>query len=85
MQQLLGDEACDTGTAFLHALFLQRLPSNVQMVLVSTPDTGNLEDVAQLADKIMEVAIPSRSISAISTTPELEYLCNEVAELKSML
>ena len=29
------------------------------MVLASTPDTGNLEDVAQLADKIMEVAAPS--------------------------
>ena len=55
------------------------------MVLASTPNTGNLEDVAQLADKIMEVAIPSPSIFTISTTPELEYLRKEVAELKSML
>ena len=66
MQQLLGDKARDTDSAFLHELFLQCLPSNVRMVLPSTPDTENFEDVAQLADKIMEVTIQSPSISAIS-------------------
>ena len=32
------------------------------MILASTPDTGNLEDLAQLADKIVEVAVPPPSI-----------------------
>ena len=53
MQQLLGDKARNTDGAFLRELFLQRLLSNVRMVLASTPDTGNLDDLAQLADKIM--------------------------------
>ena len=46
---------------------------------------GNLDDVAQLADKIMEVATPSPSIVAVNTPSELERLRSEVAELKSML
>lgn len=85
MEQLLGDKARNTDSAFLRELFLQRLPSNVRMVLASTPDTGNLHDVAQLADKIMEVATPPPPIAAINTTSELEHLRSEVAELKSML
>ena len=85
MQQLLGEKAHDTYDAFLRELFLQRLPPNIWMVLTSTPDTGNLEDLAQLADKIVEVAVPSPSISAISTTTEIEHLHKEVAGLKSML
>jgi len=85
MQQLLGDKAQNTDDAFLRELFLQRLPSNVRRVLASTTDTGNLDDMALLADKIMEVATPAPSIAAISTTSELERLRKEVAELKSML
>ena len=83
MQQLLGDKANTTDGAFMRELFLQRLPSNVRMVLASTPDTGNITDLAQLADKVMEVASPS--VSGITTTTELEQLRQEVAELKAML
>ena len=53
---------CDyavTDGVFLREIFLQRLSQNVRIVLASTPDTGNLEDLAQLADKIVEVAVPS--------------------------
>ena len=85
MEQLLGDKARTTDGAFLRELFLQRLPQNVRMVLASTADTGNLDDVAQLADKIMKVATPSLSIAAVSTPSELECLRSEVAELKSIL
>ena len=55
--------------------------------MLQTPDTGNLDELAQLADKIMEVAIPSGpTIAAVSsTTSELEDLRKEVAELKSLL
>ena len=55
------------------------------MVLASIPDTGNLDNLAQLADKIMEVTTPSPAIAAVSTTSELEHLRKEVAELKLML
>ena len=53
------------------------------MVLTSTPDTGSLNDLAQLADKIMEVATPSVSIVHKST--EFEHLRQEVAELKMLI
>ena len=62
-----------------------RLPPNIHMILASTPDMGSLNNLVQLADKIMEVATPSPAIAAVSTTSELVHLCKEVAELKSML
>ena len=83
MQQLLGEKANTTDAAFLRELFLQRLPSNVRMVLASTPDTGNIAELAQLADKVMEVAAPA--VSGITTTDELGQLQQEVAELKAVL
>ena len=85
MQHLLGEKAQDADNAFLHELFLQRLPSNVPIVLASTPNMGSLNILVQLADKIMEVATPSPAIAAVSTTSELEHLHKEFAELKSML
>jgi len=42
------------------------------VVLASTPDAGSLENLAQLVDKVMEVAVPS--ISRITATTELEQL-----------
>ena len=83
MQQLLGDKATNTDAAFMRELFLQRLPSNVRMVLASTPDTGNIEDLAQLADKVMEVAVPS--VASVTTSTELQQLRQEVTDLKGML
>ena len=82
MQQLLGEKV-NTDAVFMRELFLQRLPSNVCMVLASSPDTGNIEELAQLADKVMEVAVPS--VASVSTNTELERLREEVAGLKSML
>ncbi|ETW97053.1 MAG: hypothetical protein ETSY2_45280 [Candidatus Entotheonella gemina] len=43
MQQLLGDHTAEANTTFLRALFLQRLPSNVRMVLASTADSMDLD------------------------------------------
>ena len=59
MQQLLGDKAATLDSSFFRELFLQRLPSNVRMVLASTGDTIALDKVAQHADRIMEVAVPT--------------------------
>ena len=39
MQQLLGDHGTTTDNSFLRELFLQRLPSNVRMVLASADST----------------------------------------------
>ena len=87
MQQLLGDKAIDK--AFMRELFLQRLPSNIRMVLASAHDeTTDLEKLAQLADKVVEVATPAASISSVSASQvaaELERLRTEVSCLKSLV
>lgn len=69
MQQLLGDRPGVTDGSFLKELFLQRLPHNVRMVLASTPDTTSLDKLAELADKILEVAAPPPPSVAAATTP----------------
>ena len=83
MQQLLGDKANNTNGAFIRELSLQLLPSNVHMVLASTPDTESLDELTQLANKIMEVATPS--VSSVHTATEFEHLRLEVAELKLLI
>ena len=67
-----------TDGSFLRELFLQRLPANVRMVLASTPDNTSLEKLADLADKIMEVATPP--IANVTTT--LPALATEVTQLR---
>ena len=64
MNQLLGDRP-GLDSSCLRQLFLHRLPHNVCLVLASIPDGTSLEALADMADKIMEVAPPS--ITAITT------------------
>ena len=67
----------------LRELFLQRLPANV---LASTADQANLENLAQLADKVVEVATPSvATVSATCFSDEFERLCAEVASLRKVV
>ena len=86
MQQLLGDKAGAMDSSVLRELFLQRLPANVRMVLASTPDTANYENLAQLADKVVEVAAPSVStVSATHLSDEFERLRAEVTSLRKVV
>ena len=59
LQQLVGDRATTIDSTFLLDIFLQRIPNNVRMVLASTLDTVSLAKLAELADKIVEVAAPT--------------------------
>ena len=68
MQQLLGDRP-GIEPSFLQELFLQRLPQSVHMVLASTPEGTALSTLAEMADKVMEVAAPSGSVAALNTHP----------------
>ena len=87
MQQLLGDRASTTNNTFLRKLFLQRLPSKVRMVLASTSTTGTLEELAELADKVVEVAAPTDAATSASPCPktitEIEQLWAEVQKLQT--
>lgn len=86
MQQLLGDRASVTDIAVLREFFLQRMPSNVRVVLVSTPETTDLQQLAELADKVVDVAVPS--VSAIQTpqlTTEVQQLRTEMTRLQQLV
>lgn len=83
MQQLLGDKAASTDSSFLRGLFLQRMPSNIRMVLASTADSISLEELATLADKVMDVAAPSiAAVGTPQTTTGVEQLRAEVTRLQ---
>ena len=64
MQQLLGDSQLEP--SIMKQLFLQRLPTNAQLILAYTEDDLDVESLAKLADKILEVA-PTHSPSTLST------------------
>ena len=88
MQQLLGDNATATDGTLPRELFLQRLPSNIRMVLASSSDAKSLEDIAQLADKIVNIAPPTMSSLAPSPSPsttEVDNLRAEVTHLKELV
>ena len=88
MQQLLGDKADSTEKSFLRELFLQRLPATVRMVLASTAETVKLDELALLADRIIEVAVPAPSVGSVEASrlsDEVSQLRSEVADLRKLL
>ncbi|BHF77227.1 hypothetical protein SprV_0502033100 [Sparganum proliferum] len=57
MQQLVGERKFETSS--LRQLFLQRLPLDVQTVLAVSQ--GSIEELAELADKVMTLRVPETS------------------------
>ncbi len=53
-------------------------PPNIRMVLASTPDTIALDKLAELADKVLQVATPTGVITTVTNTldisTEVEHL-----------
>ena len=70
MRQLLGDTPTDSDGRLLRELFLQRLPSNVRVVLASVDTDRTLEEIAQLADKIVDIA--SSTVSALTPSTAVD-------------
>ncbi|XP_030846942.1 uncharacterized protein LOC115926400 [Strongylocentrotus purpuratus] len=66
MRQLLGESTLEEG--ILKQLFLQRLPNNVRIILASSSDSVSIEQLAELADRILEISSPF-SLSAVECTP----------------
>ncbi|XP_064468589.1 uncharacterized protein LOC135380818 [Ornithodoros turicata] len=95
MQQLLSDRASALDDSILRKLFLQRLPNTVRMIL-TTSTVASLEALAEMADKIMDIAPPAISavspqphaVSPPSTTPtmsDFQTLRNAVVRLTAMV
>lgn len=89
MQQLLGEKAGTVEGSILRELFLQRLPASVRMVLASAPDTLDIVGLANLADRVAEVATPTPVVGNVTQSTnfsaELARLRTEVADLRKLL
>ncbi|CAN7988035.1 unnamed protein product, partial [Ixodes pacificus] len=82
MIQLLGEGANDMEAALLRELFLQRLPTNVQMVLAAAAPL-DLAGLAGLADAVMEVSAPSVIIAADITTQSAGDASNTAQDIRT--
>ncbi|XP_065290474.1 uncharacterized protein [Dermacentor albipictus] len=93
MRQLMSDNTAVSDDRLLRELFMQRLPVNVQMVL-ATATVMDLNSLASLADKVMEVVTPAvcnvtSSITTASSAPQtsssadspIDVLCNRLEQL----
>ena len=82
IQQLLGSMATTMDATLLRELFLQCLPVNIRMVLTSSAEALNLDQLAQLADRIVETS-PTPTIAA--TTDTTSQLATQVADITKRL
>ena len=93
MRQLLGDNHLED--RILRQLFIQRLPMNTQLILASTADSVPLDQLASIADKILEVALPTPTVASLSppataslpstSSPEIQNLQAQLNHLTSQL
>ena len=65
---------------FLRTLWANRLPSNVQAIIACQANAA-LENVAELADRIMEVTPPHHSASVAEPTSEIAALTKKIEQL----
>ena len=93
MNQLLGDNTT-LKKSVLRELFLQQLLANVRKVLAATPSGSSLENLADLADRVIEVAAPTVSgvkppaadpppPSTPAPNPQYEHILAEMAKLQA--
>ena len=85
MRQLLSNTCTASDSALFRELFLQRLPSNIRIVLTSSIEGKTLEDIALLADKVVDIASPSISALAPTPTDKIDSLQSEVETLKRLI
>ena len=84
MEQLLAGKTLED--SFLRQLFLTRLPHQVQSILASSRDTMKLHQLAELADKIIEVSSPLKSGLSVSnvTAPSTSSTQSESDDIKKL-
>lgn len=79
LQWMRNSASGQVSDSVLKALFLEQLPTNVRAILVG--NKGNLDDIAEQADKILEQLSPS--ISAVSQTSHMEEILTKIEALEN--
>jgi hypothetical protein len=69
MEQLLGQAAATFDQRMLLQLFMQRLPQNIQQILAGNAPDLSVQQVADMADRMMDVYQPQ--IAGIKQSPEI--------------
>lgn len=80
MRQLLGDNTMEDN--LLKQLFLQRLPNNVQLILAPTSGKSTVEELASVADRVLEVTPAPGQVSAVRAATRESA---DMAELRKMV
>ena len=83
MRQLLGDKVLEDG--ILRQLFLQRLPTNVQLILASLSTTSSLDQLALIADNILEVAPSQPTLATLASPPAASSFTQDLQDLRSQV
>ncbi|KAK3916941.1 Cobyric acid synthase [Frankliniella fusca] len=70
----------------LRTIWLQRLPINAQAILQTQPATASLDDLAEVADKIVAVQpTPAPAVHAVASKAPPEQLDNQLTELRDLI
>ena len=86
MQHLLGDSGPTPDSAFVRQLFLQRLPPSVRMVLASSSADLSLPQLAEMADRILEVShVPTVAPVTDPNVSEMRQLTTTLTRLVAAL
>ena len=83
MRQLIGDNTFEN--TILKQLFLQRILTNIQLILASTKEAVDIKQLAELTNKIVEVSSPLSSTTHIVAVLEpLEQLSPQPDQVHSL-
>ena len=83
LQSLAGPHIPDD---FLQTIWTSRLPKSIQTVLAAQP-AASLEVLADLADRIQDIAPPTPQVASTSYAPgsSIDSMAKEIAELRKQL
>lgn len=89
LRHLRGLASADIPNDFLKTIWMSRLPVGIQQLIASQPASSGLDDLATLADQVLDISLSSPNVAATSlpSTPGsvLNELVHEVAELRRQL
>ncbi|XP_047987723.1 uncharacterized protein LOC125227448 [Leguminivora glycinivorella] len=88
LRHLQGLAGVSVDDDFMKNLWIGRLPHGIQTVLAGQPNTSTLEDLADLADRVNDLATAAPRVAAVSNPvpgSALSDLAREVAELRREL